>query len=118
MTPKTTFQVELRRRETESGLVALTFDPRDPDFTQELARDSVRAGLHVKPAVNQDILVSFAYQSTQILTSDLTPFDSPGFFGRERTVDKTEASHIELQHLYRNTNFNLISGFDTWRGLS
>ena len=111
VTPTTSFQVELRRRETESGLVALTFDPHDPDFQQELARDSVRVGLHVKPAVNHDTLVSFAYQSTQILTSDLTPFDPDPGFGRERTADKTEASHIELQHLYRNTYFNLISGF-------
>ncbi|MCI0563109.1 MAG: TonB-dependent receptor, partial [Nitrososphaera sp.] len=109
---ETSVQVELRRRETESGKVALTFDPLDPDFRQELEQNSARAGLHLQPALNQNTLLSFAYQSTDIMTSDLTPFDPPfeSDFGRERTEDKIEAYHFELQHLYKTRSFNAIAG--------
>jgi hypothetical protein len=101
VTAGTSFQVELRRRETESGKVALTFDPHDPDFRQELDQDSARAGLHFQPAVNHDTIVSLAYQHAAIRTNDLTPFPAePGVFGRDRTTDKTNAYHLELQHLY------------------
>jgi tetratricopeptide (TPR) repeat protein len=103
--PKASVQIELRRRETESGDVALSIEPNDPDLRRQSEQDSARFGTHYGLTPRQDVIASFIYQNSDSITTDLLSETR-----RLNISDLTDGYNIEFQHLYRGDRIKTISG--------
>ena len=109
--PELSLQAELRRSEQEAGDVDITLDEFVPSFRQEIKQDSARIGAHYQPTGDHDLLASFIYSDSEIITDQSTDFSGD-------SVDDI-ASHLanpikgysaEIQHLFRSKGFKTISG--------
>jgi hypothetical protein len=108
ITPELNAQVELRRRKTSHGNLALDFD-RDqqfPNLRVELEQNTYRSGFRYSPAPSSDALFSFIYSDR-----DETIKDADGDNFLTKSSVKDTAYQPEVQYLYRQEIMNLTAGF-------
>ena len=113
---KWNIQAEIRRRESESGNLALMGNP-DVVFT-EFGRffedDSYRIGLRYSPTPNSTFLFSQIHSERKYgLNTDEILFEDPGFVLVQLGFDQLaseKADQSELQYIYKSDRFNLIAG--------
>ncbi len=110
VTPDLNVQLELRRRETRNGDIALNFDP--DSFLQvkdrDLQLDTARIGVRYSPAPHSDIIASLIYGDRTERTHEeelLLGFD----FATDTLLDD-EGYQAEAQYLYRGDRFKLTAG--------
>jgi len=110
ISPQTSIQTEVRRRETTRGDLQQRFFPEDffPGLTLKADITNVRASGRHSFSPDSIILGSFMYQSRLGRLSDESPVAPVLTF--IRTKDPSDAFSFELQHLWRSRYFNLTSG--------
>jgi tetratricopeptide (TPR) repeat protein len=110
LTPEVNAQVELRRRRSREGDLALNFDPDDFSPTQErtLDQDTGRVGLRYSPTPNSDLLLSLIYADREEEVVD--SFDTP--IGLIETAGRADdrGYQAEGQYLHRWHRLNLTAG--------
>jgi len=115
LTHRTSIQAELRHRENETGDLRQRFDPDVylPTERNSADTDSARLGLHHAFTPHSEIIASLIWQDRDGSQSSDTPFEVP-FFGPFVTSvsieGPLEGHTLEVQHLYRNEAFRLVSG--------
>ena len=110
ITPELNAQIELRRRESDEGDLALNFDPDafSPNFSRAIDQDSARLGLRYSPTLNSDLLFSFIYGTLDERQEDSAPVPE-GLLAAE--ADSSDDGYqIDGQYLFRLERFNLIAG--------
>ena len=115
VTPELNVQAELRRRESESGDLALNFDPASffPDLRREFDEDSARFGLRWSPNPSSAALLSLIYSDRTEdgrVTQDLLFPDGSTAQLLTETHTQEDARQAEGQYLYRHEQFNLLAG--------
>jgi tetratricopeptide (TPR) repeat protein len=106
LSPQTSVQAEIRRRETDRGDVQQKFFPAvfAPGLTDRIDSYTIRLGGRHSFSPDSIILGSFMYQDRQEMQKNISPVvlvegDLP-----------QKAFGFELQHLFRSRHFNLTSG--------
>jgi tetratricopeptide (TPR) repeat protein len=106
-TPDISFQGEYIRRETEQGDLNLNFDLEDfsDRNRRKLNEDTGRLGMRISTSSISDVIASIVYVSGKEEVFEVDDFS-------EATVNSKERGYqIEAQNLYRDVDFNLITGF-------
>jgi tetratricopeptide (TPR) repeat protein len=113
LSPQTSFQLEVRNRDTELGDVKQRFfsDEFFPGLTQDIESFSVRFGGRHTFAPNSILLGSFVYQD-RYESRRFEPREVLGGVFDLNQHDKLpqEGISIELQHLFRSRYVNLTTG--------
>lgn len=106
LSPQTSIQGEIRRRELKYGDLQQRFFPADriPGLTNEADRWMIRAGGRHLLSPNSVILGSVLFQDDD----GLTEISVPGFL--QKFINPSRAVGSEFQHLYRGAYFNVTSG--------
>jgi tetratricopeptide (TPR) repeat protein len=110
LSPKTSIQTEIRRRESSRGDLQQRFFPEDffPGLTLQADSYNVRVGGRHSFSPDSVILGSFMFQSRLGRLKDDAPVAPVLTF--INTKDPSDAISTELQHLFRSRFLNLISG--------
>jgi len=108
LTPSTSIQFEYRHRDTKRGELQLRFAPDDfrPNFTEKNELESVRLGMRHAFTPSSTLLGSFMYQHAIRTQED---FPDP-IFRRFNLDGRDKAFSGEVQHLFRTTYVNVVSG--------
>jgi tetratricopeptide (TPR) repeat protein len=114
VTPQTSFQLEVRNRESELGDVQQRFflDEFDPNFTDTVESFTVRAGGRHAFTPNSILLGSFIYQD-RFAKQNNDPFVVIPVINLAIDLHRKlpqEGLSFELQHLYRSRYFSLTTG--------
>jgi tetratricopeptide (TPR) repeat protein len=106
LSPKTSIQAEVRRRETRIGDLQQRFFPEDflPGQTQTMDSYTIRLGGRHSLSSNSIMLGSFIFQDR----GDVSTLKFPGIIFKLKLPQS--AVGFELQHLFRSRYFNLTSG--------
>lgn len=107
ITPELNAQVELRRRHSDQGDLALNYDlgSFSDTFRRDLDQDTYRAGLRYSPVPSSDFLVSLIYSDLKDTSKDRSAPSS------NRTQTKDQGPQSEGQYIYRRDRLNLTAGF-------
>jgi tetratricopeptide (TPR) repeat protein len=110
LSPQTSVQAEVRRRETERGDLQQRFFPQDffPGLTLKADNYNIRFGGRHSFSPDSIILGSFMFQNRVGRLRDESPVAPVLTFIDSK--DPSDAISIELQHLLRSPYFNLTSG--------
>ncbi len=109
------FQLEVRHRETESGDLRLNFDPAifRPNERSDIERDSLRLGFHLKPEANSDVIGSLIYAERKATRSDSitsTPVPGVSLTTADTSEYVSDSYSAELQYQYRMDRLNWVLG--------
>ena len=106
ISPQTSIQAEVRRRETDLGDIQQRFFPENffPNTTDKNDLYSVRLGGHHFIVPNSVVLASFIYQDNSFISTDKSPFAISELKLPRRSLG------IELQNISRLGSFNITSG--------
>jgi tetratricopeptide (TPR) repeat protein len=106
VTDNASLQAEFRQTETTNGDLALRFDPENFSAASRLHEriNSARIGFHYTFSPTSDIIASPIFQESY--TSLNVPDPSYPFLLEQRE----RSAAFELQHLYRDSGFNLTTG--------
>ncbi|MGH8502391.1 MAG: TonB-dependent receptor domain-containing protein [Gammaproteobacteria bacterium] len=114
ISPKASFQVELRHRETEHGDLGLRLDPANlfPDFfpdRREVQTDLARVGFRYSPGPRSDFLLSLIYQDAE---EELFASRSlgEGVTLSLDTVTESDGYTGEAQYLFRGEALDTVVG--------
>jgi len=112
LSTKTSLQAEYRYRDAEIGDLQMRFFPDEyyPGQKTPQERHSYRLGARHSFSDNSILLGSLSYTRAQFGAYDNAPFISPGFITALNLREPQEAFGSEMQHLFRSTYFDLISG--------
>ena len=116
ITPKASFQVEFVHEETDAGDVNTGLNNFHlPELKESRRRTSSRAGLHLKPTEQQDIILSTVYEVNTEIDTDISrpPPTSPLFGQLFLQSDVNADSHgynLEIQHMYSSRMLKTIIG--------
>jgi len=111
LSPQTSFQVEYRYRNKETGDLDQRFfqDNFFPGARNREERNTVRLGARHAFSTDSILLASIIYQDAQLSLRDNQPVDIPGLASEILKRPET-AFGQEFQHLFRSQYFNLTSG--------
>src|SRR5205809_1438098 len=111
LSPRTSFQVEYRYRNKETGDLDQRFfqDNFFPGARNREERNTVRLGARHAFSPDSILLASIIYQDAQLSLRDNQPVDIPGLASEILKRPET-AFGQEFQHLFRSQYFNLTSG--------
>ena len=121
LTPKASIQAEVRSKDTESGDRELLFDPKHFNANERNSMDvtSFRLGGRYAFSPGSEMIVSFIDQNSDEALSDFIsetvslPPPINLSFDINSSIDvmeNTEGRSLELQHIFRKSQFNLVSG--------
>jgi tetratricopeptide (TPR) repeat protein len=108
LSPQTSVQGEYRYRDTDAGEIRLRFEPDDflPNRRRDDKAQSVRVGFQHTFSPDSRLIGNFMYQDADRRLRDLpVPFEAlVDLKGDDRALSG------ELQHLFRSTYVNIVSG--------
>lgn len=107
LTPKASIQAEIRAKEKKSGDLELLFNPQqfNPNERNSLDVRTYRLGGRYSFSPGAQMIASFIDQRADETLSDYVPD-----IARITVNERTDGYSAELQHLFRATRFNLVSG--------
>lgn len=110
ITPKVNVQAEYRYRAIENGDLSLNgdLDVFKPTFRQDTESDALRAGLHVKPWLNSNILASVIYRNSQTTQDEMLTFMDMNFPAHAKL--DVESYSGELQYLRKTRWVDIVAG--------
>lgn len=110
ITPKVNVQAEYRYRDSESGDLTFKGDLEDlePNFRQDSETNTLRAGMHLKPWRNSDIIVSVIHRD--VLETRKNLYTEMGIdFPYQAELD-SESLSGELQYLRKSHWVDIVAG--------
>ena len=109
VTPNTSLLVELRKKITDYGDIALRInDFYRPNYRESFDEDTIRGGLKYSPVNNHTFLSSFVYKQVNEQTTDSEEIDLTSTHFNEQT--KSHGYQTESQYLFHGDRINLIAG--------
>jgi tetratricopeptide (TPR) repeat protein len=107
LSPQTSVQAEVRRRETKLGDIQQRFFPENffPGQTDKSDQFTVRLGGRHSISPDAILLGSFMFQDTSFVSTDKSAFAVS-----ELDLPRNSVG-VELQNIFRSQYFNLTSGF-------
>lgn len=102
LTPDVGVQAEFLRRDTEEGDLRILFDPDRfaPLRRRELKQNTERFGSRISLSPRSNLIASLVHSKYE---------ESTGIFSFE-----DESLQAEAQHIFRNYNFNILTGFNAY----
>lgn len=112
LSPATSVQGEFRYSESEKGDLSLRFDPDDylPTIRQNERMESGRFGFRHSFSPGSDLLASFIYRNLSDDSTNIFPPPLSKIFPNRFLSTDIEGYMAEVQHLFRSSNFHLVSG--------
>ena len=110
VTPNTSLQIELRKKITDYGDIALRInDFHRPNYRDSFDEDTIRGGLNYSPVNNHTFLSSFIYKQAKQQTTDSEELggDMATHFNN---LTKSHGYQTESQYLFHGDRINLIAG--------
>jgi tetratricopeptide (TPR) repeat protein len=111
LSPKTSFQFEYRRRDSDHGDLVLNFYPNDfrPNLKETVETNSYRVGLRQAFTPSSILLGSFMYQRRDDTLTD-RPTISFGTLSINQKFPDQKAFSGEVQHQFRSQYVNVVTG--------
>ena len=110
VTPNTSLQIELRKKITDYGDIALRInDFHRPNYHDSFDEDTIRGGLKYSPVTNHTFLSSFIYKQAKQQTRDSEELGG-GMATHFNDLTKSNGYQTESQYLFHGDRINLIAG--------